>query len=441
MTKNLGIVVLIAILALLYIPQLFMQGMFVDGTLYGSVSRNFSVSSNLFILAETHDEYGRFIGHPPLLFWLQGLLFKLFGDHFFVERIFCFCVFIFSLIGLSKLMSFIGIKKNHKWIGLVLFSVMPLSYWGQMQNLIEPLLSLFSLGSVYLLMKDNQKPNWKFLGLATILFVAAIMCKGFVALFVLTAPFFSWIIFKSSFKRALLQYCFLLLGLFILIISLYLYEPANDYFSQYFNEQFIKSLAGKREVNPAGRFHLLVRLTSEVLVIFIPALLVLFIRRKKLNSMSSTNKKWIVFMLCIGFSASLPILVSPKQMGFYLIPSIPYFILAASVMYVHLLRNINLFSKIKSTVNGVIGGGVFAIGISIAVFNFGSYQRDAELLKAIDRYAANHPEMKFCNVTRPQMTNAMIAYFQRRHGVSLVSKGDCKCNCHLGKEKVIPNQP
>ena len=122
MTKNLGIVVLIAILALLYIPQLFMQGMFVDGTLYGSVSRNFSVSSNLFILAETHDEYGRFIGHPPLLFWLQGLLFKLFGDHFFVERIFCFCVFIFSLIGLSKLMSFIGIKKNHKWIGLVLFS-------------------------------------------------------------------------------------------------------------------------------------------------------------------------------------------------------------------------------------------------------------------------------------------------------------------------------
>ena len=80
---------LIATAILLLGGNLFREGMFIDGVFYAILSRNLSFGLGSFwepFFTPTYEPI--FHAHPPLFFWLQSALFDLFGDHYWVERLF-----------------------------------------------------------------------------------------------------------------------------------------------------------------------------------------------------------------------------------------------------------------------------------------------------------------------------------------------------------------
>lgn len=62
-------------------------GMFMDGTIYAAVSRNLAEGvGSLWALHFSEGLFPVFREHPPLVFWLQSLFFRVLGDGFLTER-------------------------------------------------------------------------------------------------------------------------------------------------------------------------------------------------------------------------------------------------------------------------------------------------------------------------------------------------------------------
>ena len=73
-----------------WIVPLWMYGVFDDGVFYSCISRNlaFETQTSIWDLKVSNALDSGFNGHPPLLFWIQGLFFKLLGDVYWLERVF-----------------------------------------------------------------------------------------------------------------------------------------------------------------------------------------------------------------------------------------------------------------------------------------------------------------------------------------------------------------
>src|SRR5262249_7008974 len=82
-----------AIVGAAFVPRLAHRGMFLDGITYASISRNLAEGRGRFWEPfYTATIYPTFHEHPPLVFFLQSLWFRAFGDRWFVERLYCAAV-------------------------------------------------------------------------------------------------------------------------------------------------------------------------------------------------------------------------------------------------------------------------------------------------------------------------------------------------------------
>ncbi|HPB58126.1 MAG TPA: hypothetical protein PLL49_06435, partial [Bacteroidales bacterium] len=83
------------ILLLIISPAMLSDGMFLDGLLYATISRNLANGIGDFWhphLTKTLSPV--FVGHPPLVFGLQSLFFKILGDNIYVERLYSFLTYV-----------------------------------------------------------------------------------------------------------------------------------------------------------------------------------------------------------------------------------------------------------------------------------------------------------------------------------------------------------
>jgi len=134
-----------------FLPVLLAQGLYADGAYYAALSRDLAENFQGFWNISAGKWTPRFHEHPPLFFWLQSTLFKIFGDHWWVERLFCAMVInlngiIFVLLGLKVF------KKNR--VFLIAFSIVcwvltKSTMWAFPQNMLDTLLCTFTLGASY----------------------------------------------------------------------------------------------------------------------------------------------------------------------------------------------------------------------------------------------------------------------------------------------------
>jgi 4-amino-4-deoxy-L-arabinose transferase-like glycosyltransferase len=80
----------------LIIGPILRGGMFMDGLLYTNLAKNMASGLGDF-WHPTLDRGSIFYEHPPFLFWLESLFFRLFGDHIFVEDIYNTSVFLITV--------------------------------------------------------------------------------------------------------------------------------------------------------------------------------------------------------------------------------------------------------------------------------------------------------------------------------------------------------
>jgi 4-amino-4-deoxy-L-arabinose transferase-like glycosyltransferase len=308
--------------------------MFMDGLLYACVSKNLADGNASFWLPKLTDTlYASFHEHPPLFFGLQSLFFMALGDSIYTERIFDFVLFIITIFLVAKIWISHFNNKTDKalsWIPLIAFITIPLVSWAFANNMLECLVLIFSLLAIYFINKTDNK-KYLYLFLAALSIVAGFLTKGPVALFPLAAIFFQYLVFrKSNFGRMLLDSLFLVFTTAIIFASIYFLIPqAESAINSYIQRQVIGSLSNIQTVD--NRLYILGRIFMELSPLLLASALIILISIRKKIAWKENYKKSFYYLL-IGLSASMPIMVSMKQSGFYAVPAFPFLVLALSFL-------------------------------------------------------------------------------------------------------------
>ena len=137
----------------LLLPVMVKEGMFLDGVLYASVSRNLAIGVGSFWFPE-FDKLGKaglasFHEHPPLYFAMQSVFFRVFGDGYFVEKLFSLMAAVITGLGIILFWKRINKKRpeylSYSWIPVLLWIIIPIVFYSYQHNLIEGTMSFFVL--------------------------------------------------------------------------------------------------------------------------------------------------------------------------------------------------------------------------------------------------------------------------------------------------------
>ncbi len=335
-------------------PGIVQPGMFFDGVTYATIARNMAAGVGSFWHPVFSGGAGAdFHEQPPLAFWLESLWFRVFGDHYWVEK--CYSATTVVLTGIvivaiwrrlsrSLLPEGTSIANSQQptanslsWLPLCLWIALPGWAWIYENNMLENTLGLFAAIAVYAVLRADDW-GWRSVGwtsVAAAATLAAFLSKGPVGLFPLAAPLLMFFgprrqpAWHGAVRMAAL------VGLFGVGMTLLLRMPdAQHFLSTYFDRQVFASLAGAREhVSSAlGRFDILVRIAGQIALPGAIAAILIAVARRKAPDISWRPAEWLArplaFALLVGLSASLPIVLSPKQSGHYAFPAYPFYCLA-----------------------------------------------------------------------------------------------------------------
>ena len=328
-------------------PSLLSDGMFSDGVLYALISNNLANDIGSFWdLHATNTLYPHFNEHPPLVFGIQSMFFYLFGDSILVERIYSLSTFFITGAIIIKIWREISESSTSSlfWLPLLLWVTIPLVTWSATNNMLENTMMIFVSLSVFFCLKSLR--NYRFLNItiAGILLLFGFLSKGFVALF----PFslFLWYyIFtrKVSFSRAIIDSLFYLVATIIPLFIIFIINPQSiDSLINYFNRQILGSLNNIQTVD--NRYYILLKTFTELFPAIIIALIIFIIAiKQKLNK----SKKMFLVFLFLSLSGVVPIMISMKQSGFYVLATFPFFSIAIALFIVSQVNY--LIGKINST--------------------------------------------------------------------------------------------
>jgi 4-amino-4-deoxy-L-arabinose transferase-like glycosyltransferase len=409
----------------LLILPLVQDGMFFDGVTYSAISKNMANGhGNFFEPHYTKILYPSFHEHPPLVFFIESFFFKLFGNAFYTERIFGLVIIFLSIIGIIecwKLLADSSEMKAYYWLPILFWLSVPIVSWSYKNNLLENTMSLFSIYSVYFILKALIESKIKYLIFGSILVVLAFLSKGFVGVFPLVTPLIFGIVFQQN-KKSFWYFLILITSLSsISLIIISLFPEIVNNISKYFQQQLLPALRNNREITTDNRFKIILNLIIEISIPFILALLYVFIEwRKKNIKKLFLNKNFILFAL-IAISASFPLIITLKQRSFFLIPSIPFYALALSFfLYQFIHESLNRISAITLKWLNRIAMVTISSMIIFSAFRFGEYSRDEDKLKDIYIICNSIPEGTILSTTSDLWTDwALVAYLSRIGYLSL----------------------
>ncbi|MGH1334807.1 MAG: ArnT family glycosyltransferase [Aureispira sp.] len=429
-TRTVGIVIGINVLlaAIWWLVPLWMYGVFDDGMFYGSIARNlvYDAQESIWDLKVTNTLDPKFNGHPPLNFWLQAFFFKLLGDVYWVERIYSF-VLAMGAMGLLVACWRLW-EKDGARLGLLFWLSISIVGWSFGNNLLENLLTVCTVAAVYFLVLAAHRPRqgWFFVFLSGCCIVAAVLTKGPVGLYPLAAPIgYAFIVERSRWKRAIVEtlfLCFLVVASYFLLITI---SPrASVFFERYWELQLVGSLTGQDSL-AVHRFYILQALIEESL----PALLVgLFLQRLvhyfKLAT-SPINKKAVLFWLWMGVCASLPLLISPKQLRFYIVPAMGWYALAWGIfnwpVFLALIEHTKTWKRSKMLLAGLVWLGVSGC-LLLSFYNKGDNARQTDLLNDTKIIGGIMPSHSTLHIL-PSLYNKwnLHAYFYRYYYIDLTT--------------------
>ncbi len=358
----------IFILAAMLLPRLVVQGLFGDGLLYSSMARNMAIGKGSIWQPFFSSGYWIenikpiYYENPPLMLWLQSFFFRWFGDFWWVEKFYSFCLFLVNAFLLVKIWHLFE-KKYTLIAGLgcvVLFfwSIMPRVIWGNPNNMMDNQMLTFCLLAIWLIFKGLSSKTMTSLliynSLAGVSVFLGVLAKGPVAVYPLAIPFL-WAVFTKeiSLKKGFLLSAYITIMTLVFFASLlWQNQAAYSFFENYWQQRLQAVIVGSRtDMALIGweRFETLQYLAVELLpmvILFLLGYVFLKIKRISVHSNKKYNQiAW--FFVAVGFSATLPIMISTKQSAVYLLPGLPMFAFAGSFFVVSFLEKMLAFSTQK----------------------------------------------------------------------------------------------
>lgn len=294
---------LVALSILVTFGQLLRFGMFGDGLQYALIALNLSEGIGSFWDPQ---DVGPFRDQPPLGLWLQSLWFRALGDGLWVERLHSLVVTHALVLATPLVLHRAGVRVP-PWPFLLLMWANPHLHWVAQNNVLEPTMALFALGAVGCSIGACKQDRPGLSALAGLLVLAAVLTKGPAGLFPLAVPVF---------LRRPKQLAVMLGALLFPAAALLLYGPARAFALDYAQAQLLPALAGTRDPAPHRFF-----LATAFLQDFGPPLGVGVLAWLAAGRPALTSAR---LPALIALAAALPLLVSPKQARWYLVPAIPY---------------------------------------------------------------------------------------------------------------------
>ncbi len=405
-----------ALLSLALLLGLWTRGMFLDGTTYAAIARNLAIGQGTFWSPHyTETLYPQFFEHPPLGLWLESLPFRLFGDHWWVERLYGLVLYVCT-IGISY-------KITQSKLIIPLMALSPLCLWTSRNVMLELSLCLACLLCIYTTyqaLKAERKlvVCVSYSLVAGLLLVVAIHIKGPVALFPLASPLILVSLGETTWRRALV--CLLAILVILAGTAAFIYQSPEALMNwgAYWDQQVSASITGQRELSARGEFVL-----RAAIEMGIPLLILYILGRKvKLQPGISQRSKSLAL---ISLSATLPLLVSPKLHAHYLYPGLIIWLIFLAERYDDLLEHIS-WSLSRKRVVAIISALVIITTLIIGFSRYGHVIRDEEIILKVDNLATRHEAGTILCIDANDYANWKYhAYAQRIGRLSLRVGGDC----------------
>ncbi|MCB0700820.1 MAG: glycosyltransferase family 39 protein, partial [Chitinophagaceae bacterium] len=377
---------------------------------------------------------GVFNEHPPLMFGVQAIFFKIFGEQYYTEKIFSFLVWMITVFAVKRLWNVIRQPDDKKYnyvLPLMLWGFIQTVIWSYTNNILDTFMGLIDLLAIITVLSallSNKNVNGK-LALAGLITFCAIFTKGPPGAFPIAAPILYHIIYTKGLKgigKGIAQSMIMLavvVGVYVILMQ---YEPAAASINRYMGQQLSAALEGKREITGGslGRFAIFSFLLVEMIPAFVISILILVLNKiARYKSVITTDKRMIWLILLIALSASAPIMLSLKQRSFYLIPSIPYYVLALSLFIYPYFINVTDRWRISGKKLNRFHLAVFAAFVSLAFYlgnKAGQPGRDKEMIHEIKQLTAIIPEdtkVGMCDEIQKEF--GFLAYLQRYNKIEV----------------------
>ena len=336
----------LSLLAITVLPRLVSIDMFSDGIWYASAARNMAEGVGDF----WHPHYMEGIEenvfhHPPLGIWSQSLAFRIFGDSTQVEFFWGVIagLAIVLLMGvLWKRLLYLKPDLPGTWWPVTLFVLTPITSWVMANNLLENTMTVFvMLGALaaYQAVRESSKARilaWAVM--SGLMLSMAFLTKGVPGIFPLALPFLAgYFLEEVPLRRGLIVTASILgiilffLGLMVIVAG----QEAVGFFHAHFVQKLASSFSEAGELS-GPRYYLIKKLILELMVPLSVGLVATVIHRlrssKRFLSLLQQDGLAMLFLF-VGLSGSLPLLIIPVQMGWYIFPSLPFFIIAISLLF------------------------------------------------------------------------------------------------------------
>jgi 4-amino-4-deoxy-L-arabinose transferase-like glycosyltransferase len=330
-------IVLLSIALLLFFVivghKLLELGKHGDGVEYASVARNMAEGHGSLWKPNFSDTFGKlYREHPPLIYWIQAQLFKLFGDGPYFEGLYGLAVglIIFACTALfwKRVRKDFGQTPTGAWWPIMLLVSVPVfSYLSQTNRMVFSF-AVFAILATYFAYRSMIAEKFAFVYsiLAGVLTYLGFISKGPAACFTFAVPLIYWITLPSRLSRTATQ-TLVLVGVFaVLLLGTFKFYPDSfDFLKFFWNSQIVASLKNQRSARNAY-WHLAGRWSAEMIVpllaaaVLIPATRVSW-RRIEFNRQS-------LFFLLVALSSSLPFMFSRRQNIRYIFQSFPFYALS-----------------------------------------------------------------------------------------------------------------
>ena len=344
--------------AFLTVARMAQPGMFLDGVIYASVSRNFGEGLGTFWFPYFTATDPQFHEQLPLVFALQGLAFRSFGDHLAVERAYSLLMGGLTLLFLVLAWRSTARDRGYGWLPALFWLLPSTVTWTIVNNMLETTQAAFSTLAVLAFIRSVQSARaqhaWAALaGLATL---AACLAKGPVGFFPLAAPFIAAVCLRAR-AGAALRSGATMVATAAAATALILWPQApRAALRAYWEENLAPSVGGARG---GGRWASLWKHLNGAVGIRMGGLVVLgwiYSRvAKRATALHEANpqsaaaegaqdwgrsedQSWTWFFLLLALAGSVPVAVSARIMGSYLVPSLPMYALGFAGLFLRFTR-------------------------------------------------------------------------------------------------------
>jgi 4-amino-4-deoxy-L-arabinose transferase-like glycosyltransferase len=414
----------VGILSLELIPE----GMFFDGLGYAAIARNLAGGvGNFWSLHFSDTLMNPFHDHPPLAFGLESLLFRLLGSSIYVERIYSGSMALLTALLVVCLWRRLGgtDRRADGWLPLFFWAAIPLVTWSYGNNMLENTMGLFTAAAVYGVaagMDEGGSRAW--LALAGVGVWLAVLSKGPVGLFPLGTPLVWWLVFRrGKFDTVVRSTLWVALAAAAAaIVTLVPSAAARHSLSTYVR---IQAQSSRQFQTAAHHGTILWRLVRELLpgIGCAAVLLAAGALAGFGHGRWTKHRRPALFCLGVGLSASLPITVTLKQSGFYLVPAFPYFALALGFLVAPvvaaLLHRLQPDTGAHSFLTAA-GAALLVGALSLAALQVGRVSRDPEKVASVREILTHMHAGEHLGICPDLWTDWQLhAYFARYGQVSL----------------------